>query len=95
MTRAFAIHDVDAKLDYGLDWSAWLSEEQTIALSEWSGPAGVSLTQNGVFGAIASIRVEITDASLVGRKIELVNHVTSSDGQEEDETLRLYIVAAR
>lgn len=83
---------VTAKLDYGFDWSQWLAADEQIAASEWAGPAGVEITQKLIFdGKIAAARVAVTDAGLVGSKVVLVNHVTSSDGQEDDAVLEIYI----
>ena len=88
--RAFAVHDVDAILDYGFDWSSWLSENAEIRESVWSGPDGVTLSHETIDGAITQVRVTVTDKTLRG-KVSIVNHVESDDGQEDDSVLRLYL----
>ena len=88
--RAFAVHDPDAILNYAFDWSAWLADGATISTSTWDGPDGLTLTAS-VDGTNTIVKVQVTDSSLLGSKVDLVNHVTSSDGQEDDRTLRLYI----
>lgn len=87
---AFAVHDPDAILNYAFDWTSWLATDATISTSTWDGPDGMTLTAS-VDGANSIVKVEVTDSSLVGQRVELVNHVTSSDGQEDDRTLKLYI----
>lgn len=89
--RPFVVHDVNAVLDYGFDWSDWLVDEATIAQSEWSGPEGVTLSQSLVIDTTTIVRVAIEDETLIRTKIELVNRVTSSDGQVDDRTLLLYV----
>ena len=87
---AFAVHDPDAVLDYTFDWSAWLYDGESIAQSEWSGPDGVTLDSTAL-DTIATVRVTVTDESLSGQVIELINHIVSTDGQEDDRTLKLLV----
>lgn len=86
----YASQDPDAISDYSIDWSDWLDDGETVDESTWSGPAGVALTPS-LETPHAIVRVEITDDGLIGTAISLVNHVVSSDGQEDDRTLKIRI----
>lgn len=87
---AFAVHDVDAILDYGFDWSGWLSDNATVQSSQWSGPDGVTISHETIDGAITQARVTVTDKTLRGQ-ILINNHVVANDGQEDDAVLKLYL----
>ena len=87
---AFAVHDVDAVLDYGFDWSRWLSDNATIQASTWSAPEGVTLSHETIDDAITQVRVTIADDTIRGR-IDITNHVEANDGQEDDQVLTLHV----
>jgi len=89
--KPYALHDVDAVLDYGFDWSEWLADDESISASTWSPPAGIECTLSAIDGTKTLVRVGVSDPALLGQLVKIVNHVTSSDGQEDDYTLALFI----
>ena len=89
MANGFAVHDVNAILEYALDWTDWRVSGEEIETSTWTGPAGITLTAS-LNSPYAIVKVEVTDLTLRGR-VRLTNHVVSSDGQEDDRILALYM----
>jgi hypothetical protein len=43
MTIATKTKDPSARLDYTIDWSAWLTEGDTIASVEWTAAPGITI----------------------------------------------------
>jgi len=80
--------DPDAKLDYGLDWSAWLDGD-TITASAWDAdPSGLTLSQEAFGDTTAAVWVE---DGVVGRKYNLTNRITTAAGRETERTFSLLI----
>ena len=80
--------DPDAKLDYGLDWSAWLDGD-TITASTWTvDPSGLTLSQGAYDATTAAIWAE---DGVVGRKYNLTNHITTAAGRQTERTFSLLI----
>lgn len=88
-------HDKDAILDYTIDWAAWLPIGDTIAASTWvpsdaavvveaaPAPSFTNTTTTAWFSCGVGI--------VVGNKYNVVNHITTADGREEDYTIILKI----
>lgn len=86
MALSWPSKDPDAKLDYMIDWSDWLAENDTIILSDWIIPANLTLeTQSKT---TTSTTVWLTDG-VVGETYEIVNRITTADGRIQDQTVKL------
>lgn len=78
-----------ANLDYSFDWNEWLdfdndgSPDESIAVSTWEVPAG--LTNNGETnsGNVAGI---ILEGGLTKGIYRVVNKITTSSGKKEQQT---------
>ena len=81
------VKDPDAVLDYRIDWSAWLDDDQ-IVTSTWIVPAGI--TSSSDEHDTTSATIWLTGGTL-GQTYSLVNRVTTSGGRTDDRTIRIQI----
>lgn len=83
------IHDPQAKLDYSVDWTAWLAPGDAIDTSVWAvTPLGPTLSANSVDvdGKIATIWFT---GGTTGEKFVLTNHIITTDGREDDRSITI------
>ena len=81
------VKDPDAKLDYYINWTAWLAGD-TISGSTWVSTDGVVLSADAILGGVTRVWV---DGGTQGTVAALTNHITTVAGREEDRTLLLVI----
>lgn len=82
--------DPDARLDFGLDWSAWLADGDEIDTSAWAiSPAGPALS--GSSNNTSTTTVWVTGCTL-GVVYTLTNHVETTEGRKDDRSLTLRCV---
>jgi len=87
------IKDPDAVLDYQRDWSAWLTDAETITASTWT--PDPSNTDTDL--TIDSDSHTATGATLwlsggtVGATYRITNHITTSAGRQNDSTIAWHI----
>lgn len=83
--------DPTSVLDYSKDWSSFLEPGETIASSTWAIPDGI----DEPVGKIQSISGSVTTVWLTGGTVEtlyeLTNHIVTSDGREQDDSLGVYV----
>jgi hypothetical protein len=83
-------HDPDARLDYPMDWSAWLSDDDVI----------VSATVVGVEGLVVESPVAFTETvvtpwvsfgpdPVMGQGYNMTYHIATAAGREDDRTVTL------
>ena len=82
--------NIDATLDYGIDWTDWLNGD-TIATSSWDVPAGIT-NENEGFDDNETV-IWLSGGS-VGPAYKLVNTVTtnSTPPREEERCIFIYII---
>jgi hypothetical protein len=82
--------DPQAKLDYAVDWSTWLQAGETITASTWTVPAGIDqITPDPSFAnGVATIWL---GGGTVGTRYDIVNHIVTSQGREDDRTLTILV----
>lgn len=80
--------DPDAVLDYSFDWEDWLCEGDTITASTWATPAGITEDSDSFTDDTTTVWLS---GGTVGESYDLVNHVTTNEGREEDRTLTICI----
>ena len=75
-----------ASLDYGFDWTAWLSQGETITTSTWVVDTGLtkSLEQNS-----AGITSLFVTGGIVGKVYKLTNTITTSATRSDSRTIKL------
>ena len=77
------IKDPDSVLDYTVNWLTWLDGD-TISASTWTVPTGLT-KDSSTFGD--SISTVWLSSGTVGKEYNIVNHITTAAGREEDQTL--------
>ena len=77
------IKDPQAILDYTVNWETWLDGD-TISASSWTVPTG--LTEDSDSNGDSTATVWLSSGT-VGKTYEIVNHITTAGGREEDKTL--------
>ena len=84
-------HDPQAKLDYNIDWSAWLVGSDTISASTWdSSPTGLTLSLKSV-NAGGTIAACFVSGGTAGSKYTVRNHIVTTAGREDDRTIAIRI----
>lgn len=86
------IKDPDAKLDYGIDWSDWLADGETISSSAWTVPSGLAeatglpegVPVKGISGSRAFIWLQ---GGTAGTTYTVTNRITTSAGRIDDRSL--------
>lgn len=79
------IKDPDAVLDYEIDWATWLGDD-TISASEWTVPAGITKDSDSNTTTTATIWLS---GGTVETTYALVNHITTTAGRENDQTIKI------
>lgn len=86
------IHDPDANLDYAYDWSDWLDTDETITDYTVTPPAGITLgTGTKAPAEDAGIVTVWLSGGTTGQIYDVVCHIVTSAGREDDRTIRLLI----
>ena len=81
------VKDPSAVLDYYCDWSSWLAGD-TIADSTWTATGTVTISEPGIEGDFTVIWVE---GGTAGELVDLINHIVTAEGREDERTLRLIV----
>ena len=79
--------DPDAVLDYYLDWTSFLAGDTIVTLA-WVATGTVTIRDPAVVGDFTRIWVE---GGTAGELVDLTNHIVTTEGREEDGTLRLKV----
>jgi hypothetical protein len=83
------LHNPDSKLWYKINWIDWL-EGLTITVSVWKIPTGVTKISDSLTTTETAIEVS-TPSATTGQLFTLTNHVTLSNGEEEERSFILKI----
>ncbi len=85
MATFFALKDPNDKLDYEIDWSAWLATStDTISASTWIVPSALTVFTSS-FGTATTI-VWLTGGT-AGEVYDVTNRITTVNGRIEDRTI--------
>jgi hypothetical protein len=87
------LHDAQAELDYPVDWSAWLPTGDTITASAWSGSVEVTLTGAAFTTTSTTVFASFAGPVVDGDVYTITNHITTAQGREEDQSVKLKIKA--
>lgn len=84
--------DPDAVLDYTIDWSEWLPENDTITDSTYT----VVSDDDDAVVVDDSLFTDTTttvwlSGGVAGTKYTVTNHITTSDGRQDDRSLTINI----
>lgn len=84
--------DPDEVLDYKLDWSARMVEDDTITTSIWLPVDGLTVDSDDIGEDGASTTIWLSGGTL-DASYDLTNRVTTSGGRTMDQTVKLKIKA--
>lgn len=86
-------HAPGSNLDYGFDWTCWLSSGETITVSVWVVDAGMVKTDEEITGGITSL---FLSGGVAGITYDAVNTITTSapgnKTRTDSRTLKLYCI---
>jgi hypothetical protein len=83
----YYVHDPRARLPVQVDWSAWLTQEQTtITGSTWTATAGITTDGPAFSSTVATIFVS---AGTVGTTYTLRNTITCANGITDSRSIRV------
>jgi len=80
--------DVDAILDYQIDWSDWLGSD-TIATSTWTIPSGI--TQDSATNTNTTATVWLSGGT-AGTAYTLTNRITTAAGRTQDQSIVILVI---
>lgn len=82
------VKDPDANLPFGVDWSGWLAEGDTIVTSTWIVPVGLTMGVDGVDGGQATVWLS---GGTAGENYTVTNRVVTSGGMVDDRSIRILV----
>lgn len=85
---ALYIKDPNARLDYAVDWSSWLSDGETISDSDWTVPAGIVEDDTDVTTTKATVWLT---GGTAGQSYAVTNRITTSDGRIDDRSIQIVV----
>ncbi|USC17024.1 hypothetical protein [Rhodococcus sp. 11-3] len=80
--------DPEAVLDYHFDWSAWLSDGETISSSTFESTAGITIDSNTTTATVATVWLS---GGIRGRLYEITNHIVTNQGREDDRSITIRV----
>lgn len=80
--------DPDDVLDYGFDWSAWMSNGETISTSIWILSPGI--TQNSATNTTLVTTVWLSSGT-AGVPYSATNRITTNQGRTVDRTMTIRV----
>lgn len=78
------LKDPAAVLDYGLDWSEWLPDGDTIAASTWTVPTGLTVDSDTFNDVHTTVWLS---GGTAGQVYQVVNQITTAEGRTDERTL--------
>lgn len=83
----YKLKDPDAVENYSISWSSWLAGTGILVASDWSvSDDSIHILSSSFTDTISAVQVS---GGIVSNIYLVTNHVTSSDGQSEDESIRI------
>ena len=80
--------DPDAVLDYQWDWSAWLSDDDSITSYTVTVDDGLTLdTDTNTSTAVTAW----FSGGTIGERYDATAHIITADGREDDRTMRITV----
>ena len=80
--------DPDATISYQIDWEKWLNED-TIDTSSWTADSGLTVVTDSSSSTRTTVQVS---GGTAGETYELLNRITTQNGDETDRTLIIRII---
>lgn len=80
--------DPSAVLDYGFDWSDWLSSGETISTSTWTASVGITIDSDTK--SLTSTVVWLSGGTS-GIVYTVINHIVTSGGKTDERSLNIRV----
>jgi hypothetical protein len=80
--------DPDAVLDYRVDWSQWLAAGETITVSTWVVPAGITKNSDSLAGSAATVWLS---GGMAGTTYRVTNRITTNQGRTDDRSMTITV----
>lgn len=88
MIEQALIKDPDADLDYGIDWTDWLGDDE-IVQSTWAAPDGITADRPGHAGGLTTVWIR---GGEVGQAYRVINRIITAAGRTDDRSINLRIL---
>ena len=82
------IKDPSAVLDYGLDWSHWLSAGETIVSAEWTIADGITMQSHS---ESATATLVWLSGGIAGQDYHIKCRITTSLGRVDERTITIAV----
>lgn len=82
------IKDPNARLDYQVDWTEWLSDSETIQTSLWIVPTGIASDDEDVTSTSATVWLT---GGTAGQTYALTNRITTNQARTDDRTIQIVV----
>lgn len=83
------IKDSDARLDFAVDWTAWLVAPDTIASVQWLPDPGITVDTPTLAGAKATVWIS---GGMARQRYGVTCRVTTTAGRVDDRTIHVRIM---
>jgi hypothetical protein len=83
------VKDPEATLDYGFDWGPWLQAD-TIATSNWSADAGITLVPASDTFTDTTTAVFISGGT-AGQSYDVINTITTNGSRTDERTITIKV----
>lgn len=87
-------HDPQERLDYAINWQAWLlaNAGDTITASTWSSPdAPLELDDPQEDAGKTVVWLTLAPEAQLGDRYTLTNHITTVAGREKDQSITIAV----
>lgn len=86
MALKWPAKDPNAKKDFGLDWSDFLTTGETITLSTWEVPTGLTKHDDSISSAVCLVWIS---GGTAGQNYTITNSITTSGGRIDERSITL------
>lgn len=87
MPRSFT-KDPDEVLDYEIDWTKWLSGDDTISTSSWTVPSGITKDSDSITDDTKSTKIWLSGGT-DGTDYDLLNEIVTANGRTAQRTITI------
>lgn len=87
MSQRF-IKDPDAKLDYTIDWSSWLTDSETISSVVWT--VGTGITEESTSNTTTTATIWLSGGT-AGERYAAACRITTSDSRIDERTIFIMV----
>lgn len=89
--RTLFQQDPSAKIDYQVDWSAWLDGD-TIDTSTWSADAGLTVASSPAPSHTTTVATAWLTGGTVGQRYTVTNRIVTAAGRIDERSFVVMVV---